>query len=1168
MAWDRWAADNHNSVTLAASGAGKSYLAKLEILRSLYEGTECWVIDPEDEYARLAGAVGGAYVHLGAPGVHLNPFDLPAAGRARADTLTRRALFIHTVIAVLCGGQPSPAERAALDKAIMTAYQRAGITSDPRTWARPAPLLPALATALRAAKTPAATALADRLVPFTEGTHSGLFSAPTTTRPEGHLVVFSLRDVPDELRPAATLLALDATWRAVSDPARRRRRLITVDEAWLLMRDPEGAKFLFRLAKSARKAWAGLAAVTQDAEDVLSTDLGRAVIANSATQILLRQAPQAIARVADEFRLSAGERQLLLSARRGEGLLAAGPSSRVSFQAIASPAEHFLCTSDPAEIARMQAGQPARPARPWPGARRRGRPGGPAAMTSGLFFTARSGPSPAPPGGPAGRYLTNPGGYTGHLARLLLTALAHYGPVAGPLLAVAVTAVIAGRAWLRRRQHAVFAEAARQVTVLAPPQAGPAGAAALWGHLTGLLRPAWARWWHGQPHLGWEYAWAGGTAAGMSIRLWVPGTIPPGLIERAVEAAWPGAHTVTAPAGPPLPPEAVAVGGTLRLARPDILPLSTSHDPEAPLRALAGAAAGLADGEHAVLQVLARPVTGARLRKARRAARKQRAGQSARMTSRLLDLASPGSGTSRSRAAGRADPELAAEIRETTAKLAGPQWETLIRYAVATTAPVQARDGASRWERRAAAAQQAARLRGLAHALASATALLTGRNWLARRRLRHPAAGSAPGGWPRATCCRCRNWRRSPGCPPTRRCPAWPAPGHAPSRRRPPSRSPAPASARWEFLTPGQPRPVGLAVPDARHHLRICGPTGTGKTTLIAGQILADADAGRGVVFIDPKGDAVLDVIARLPEASAGKVVLFDPGDTRHAPPCLNVLQGDGSGTDTDMIVDNVTGIFRRIFAGFWGPRTDDIFRAACLTLLGSVPPGSGLVTLADIPPLLGDDAVRKRLTAGVRDQVLRDFWGWYEEMSPASRAAAVGPLMNKLRAFLLRKFAHAAIAAGPSTFDMAEILDNGGLCLARLPKGILGEETAQLVGSFIVARTWQAAARRARLPEASRADAGLYIDECQNFLNLPYPLEDMLAEARAYRLAVTMAHQNLAQLPPDLRQGISANARCQVIFSVSPGGRPGPGAPHRPGAGRPRPVPPGRLPGRRPARR
>jgi hypothetical protein len=754
-------------------------------------------------------------------------------------------------------------------------------------------------------------------------------------------------------------------------------------------------------------------------------------------------------------------------------------------------------------------------------------------MTSSLL-AARPGPSPAPPGGPAGRYLTNPGGYTAHLARLLLAALAHYGPVAGPLLAVAVASALFGRAYLRRRQHAAFAEAARQVTILAPPQAGPAGAAALWGHLTGLLRPAWARWRHGQPHLGWEYAWAGGDAAGMSIRLWVPGTIPPGLIERAVEAAWPGAHTVTAPAGPPLPPPAVVAGGTLRLARPDILPLSTGHDPEAPLRALAGAAAGLADGEHAVLQVLARPVTGARLRKARRAARKQRSGQSARLASRLLDLASPGRGASRS-SAGTRDPDLAAEIRETTAKLAGPQWETLIRYAVATTAPVQAREGAGRWERRAAAAQQQARLRGLAHALASATALLTGRNWLARQRLRHPATAIGSRRLPKG------DLLSVPELAAIARLPADPAlPGlaRAGARAVPPPPAiplPGPGVRPLGVSDAGQPRPVGLAVPDARHHLRICGPTGTGKTTLIAGQILADADASRGVVFIDPKGDAVLDVIARLPEASAPKVVLFDPGDTRHAPPCLNVLQGDGSGTDTDMIVDNVTGIFRRIFAGFWGPRTDDIFRAACLTLLGSVPPGSGLVTLADIPPLLGDDAVRKRLTAGVRDQVLKDFWAWYEEMSPASRAAAVGPLMNKLRAFLLRKFAHAAIAAGPSTFDMAEVLDGGGLCLARLPKGILGEETAQLVGSFIVARTWQAASRRARLPEHARADAGLYIDEAQNFLNLPYPLEDMLAEARAYRLSVVMAHQNLAQLPPDLRQGISANARSQVIFSVSP---------------------------------
>ena len=301
VAWDRWAQDNHNSVTLAASGAGKSYLAKLEVLRNAYQGTECWIIDPEDEYARLAAGTGGTYLHLGADGVRLNPFDLPApvsGARPRADALTRQALFVHTVIGVLLGGQPGPAERAALDRAIMAAYHHAGITSDPRTWARPAPQLPHLAAALRADATDAAVTLADRLVPFTEGTHSGMFAGPTTTRPAGHLVVFSLRDVPDELKAVATLLALDTVWRQVSDPAGRRRRLVVVDEAWLLMRNPEGAKFLFRMAKAARKHWAGLAVVTQDAEDVLGSDLGRAVIANAATQVLLRQAPQAIGPIA------------------------------------------------------------------------------------------------------------------------------------------------------------------------------------------------------------------------------------------------------------------------------------------------------------------------------------------------------------------------------------------------------------------------------------------------------------------------------------------------------------------------------------------------------------------------------------------------------------------------------------------------------------------------------------------------------------------------------------------------------------------------------------------------------------------------------------------------------------------------------------------------------
>lgn len=350
---DRFALDNHNSVILGRSGAGKSYLVKLELLRSLYRGIEVHVIDPEDEYARLAAAVGGTYIRLGAEQVRLNPMDLPIQTRtdgrrtAPRDALVRRSLFVHTVISVLLGGELEATDRAVLDRAIAATYQRAGITSDPRTWTRSAPLLTDLAEVLGET---GGTELAARLQPYVAGSFSGLFSGPTTTRPEGHLVVFSLRDLSDELKPIGTLLALDAVWRQVSNPAIRKRRLVVVDEAWLLMKEAAGAEFLFRMAKASRKHWAGLTVATQDTADVLGSDLGKAVVANAATQILLRQAPQAIDEITRTFDLSMGERQFLLSADRGQGLLSTG-TQRVAFQSIASPTEHYLVTSNPAELA-------------------------------------------------------------------------------------------------------------------------------------------------------------------------------------------------------------------------------------------------------------------------------------------------------------------------------------------------------------------------------------------------------------------------------------------------------------------------------------------------------------------------------------------------------------------------------------------------------------------------------------------------------------------------------------------------------------------------------------------------------------------------------------------------------------------------------------------------
>jgi type IV secretory pathway VirB4 component len=356
--WDRFACDNHNSVVLGRSGSGKSYLVKLETLRSLYRDIQAFVIDPEDEYARLAEQVGGAYVHLGGGGVRLNPFDLPihttASGRRTAphDALNRRALFLHTVLAVCLGSELSAGERAVLDTALIATYATAGITTDPRTWTRPAPLMRDLRDTLAATGDPAAADLAARLHPFVDGAFADLFSGPTSTAPDGHLVVFSLRDLPDELKAIGTLLTLDAVWRRVSNPADRRRRLVVVDEAWLLMQSPEGAQFLYRMAKTFRKHWAGLTVASQDIEDFLRGELGRAIVANAATSVLLRQSPQAIDQIAATFNLSEGQRQFLLTAERGQGLLGSG-TEWVAFQALASPTENVLVTTDPAELAEI-----------------------------------------------------------------------------------------------------------------------------------------------------------------------------------------------------------------------------------------------------------------------------------------------------------------------------------------------------------------------------------------------------------------------------------------------------------------------------------------------------------------------------------------------------------------------------------------------------------------------------------------------------------------------------------------------------------------------------------------------------------------------------------------------------------------------------------------------
>ena len=358
---------NYNSVCLAQSGAGKSYLTKLEVRRSLYLGVRASVIDPEDEWAPTSAELGATHIRLGEPGIHVNPLDLPLAEPADtrwqptaptqqtgSDALTRRSLYLHTVLGVLLGAALTPPERTIADRAIHACYAGVGITRAPRTWNRPAPRLADLAAALSEVGDPRGVGieLAERLAPFTTGSFSGLFTGPTTypPDPEAPLTVYSLRALPDELKAIGTLLALDATWRAVTS-AVPGRRLVVLEEAWQLLQNPAGAMFVARLARAARKRNTGLLLVTTDVTDLLGSALGMAVVTNAATHFLLPTSPAVADQIAATFALSDGEKNFLTSGEVGNALLLAGRRHRVAFRALASPAEHLAVTTHPAELA-------------------------------------------------------------------------------------------------------------------------------------------------------------------------------------------------------------------------------------------------------------------------------------------------------------------------------------------------------------------------------------------------------------------------------------------------------------------------------------------------------------------------------------------------------------------------------------------------------------------------------------------------------------------------------------------------------------------------------------------------------------------------------------------------------------------------------------------------
>jgi len=700
---------------------------------------------------------------------------------------------------------------------------------------------------------------------------------------------------------------------------------------------------------------------------------------------------------------------------------------------------------------------------------------------------------------PISRFLLDP---LGAIARWAgshggATALALKAGAAALLVGLVLAAGL--RLGFGRWRSARMRRGARLVEILSPPQVDPGGALALWRNLHGLLRQR--RVLLGRPHVCFEYRW---DAERLQIGLWLPGIVPPRLVEQAVQAAWPGARTRTIPEPPPpLPLGGSVRGGVLRLAAPEWFGLRADHDTD-PLRALLGAVER-GPGETTVVQVLARPARGRRLARCRRVARELRRGQSPTVVGRLLDLLVPG-GRGTPAAYGQ-DPERPREVREILDKAAGPGWEALIRYGVSTHTERNARG----------------RTRSRAHGIAAAFAVYAGRNRLTRKRLHRPARALHARTLGRGDLLSTGELAALAHLP-------WdlgvPGLARAGAKAVPPAPAVPQVGKVLGDADAGTARPVAISPADARHHLHVVGATGSGKSTLLANLILQDAHAGRGAVVIDPRGDLVRDVLDRLPARAAGKVVLLDP-DEPAAPPALNMLEG----SDPDLAVDHVVEIFHRIFARAWGPRTDDVLRSACLTLLRH-----GQATLADVPRLLSDQGFRQRRTKVLaRDAAgLGGFWAWYESLTPAGQAQAIGPALSRLRAFLLRGFVRQVVGQTTSSFDMTTVLD-GGLLLARLPKGTLGDDTARLLGSFVVARTWQAALARARAGEPARTDATLYVDEAHNFLHLPYRYEELLTEARGYRLSLVLAHQHLAQLPPELREAAAANARSKVYFTTSP---------------------------------
>ena len=350
--FDRFSLQNANAVVFATSGAGKSYAIKLEVLRSLMMGTDVVIIDPEKEYEHLSEAVGGTYINLSLNSdSKVNPFDLPKGltKDMKSADIIRSAIITLKGLVRLMVGKLSHLEDSIVDRALLETYARKDITADSDLDNIDSPLMSDFEEVLNGME--GGEDLSQRVKKYTQGTFSGLFNSPTNVNTTNQLVVFSVRDLEDELRPIAIYTIITYIWNLVRSQVKK--RILVIDEAWWLMQHEDSAKFIYALVKRCRKYYLGVTTITQDVNDFLNSPYGQAIVTNSSLQLLLKQSPASIDLIQKTFMLTEEEKYLLLQGKVGQGIFFAG-NKHVAIQVEASYTEDQLITSDPRQLLEIE----------------------------------------------------------------------------------------------------------------------------------------------------------------------------------------------------------------------------------------------------------------------------------------------------------------------------------------------------------------------------------------------------------------------------------------------------------------------------------------------------------------------------------------------------------------------------------------------------------------------------------------------------------------------------------------------------------------------------------------------------------------------------------------------------------------------------------------------